>query len=214
MQPLPPNSPPGSPSAGSAQPSDAAQAPWGVQQPPYGYPQAPAPAKSNTGRIVGIIVGVVMLVIVGVGALAAIAIAGTAKYLSAAKSAEAVVNVGQIGKNAAEAYTRSLTDTKLCRSARHPVPASATAAEGKKYQSDPSEWTDGDAETGWSCLKFEMYGPQHYQYDYKATRSSFESIAHGDLDGDGTTSTFTLTGSVSYGTVLLASKVDETLPKE
>ena len=68
----------------------------------------------------------------------------------------------------------------------------------------------GDALTGWRCLKFTSITPIYYQYEYRQGGpykgparggpdpgpNGFEASAEGDLDGDGKTSLFTLTGKV------------------
>lgn len=195
--------------------------PQGPTPPPYPYAAGLPPSpKSNTGLIVAIVVGVVFVVVGLVGALAAVGFASTRKYLSAAKSAEATNAVAQIGRSAAAAYEResvvgeSATPPALCRSALRPVPRSVIAVAGKKYMSNATEWADGDTTTGWQCLRFEMSSPQYYQYDYKATRGSFDALAHGDLDGDGTTSTFRMSGKVVGGSVVLDPAVSSSQPDE
>jgi hypothetical protein len=60
--------------------------------------------------------------------------------------------------------------------------------KGVKVQTNASDWA------AWSPIKFSITSPQHYQYEVKAAPDgeSAEVIAHGDLDGDGKLSTFTL----------------------
>jgi hypothetical protein len=87
--------------------------------------------------------------------------------------------------------------------------------QGKKYQSSPAEWKAGDATTGWQCLKFEINAPQYYMYSYGAPTTTgngatFTATANGDLNNDGTFSTFTMSGSVASGALLLAPTVAET----
>lgn len=59
---------------------------------------------------------------------------------------------------------------------------------GVKVQTKPDEWA------AWAPIKFSITTPQHYQYEVKAAPNgeSADVIAHGDLDGDGQLSTFTL----------------------
>ncbi len=76
---------------------------------------------------------------------------------------------------------------------------------GKKYQSDPGDWTTGTSQAGWQCLKFTMTDPQYYIYNYESAGggtdgSSFKTLANGDLNGDGNFSTFSLSGKVQAGT--------------
>lgn len=151
--------------------------------------------------------------------MAILAIAGMKSYLTASKTAEATNSIGQISHSAIDAYEREsmasgvltmgstagVTTHRLCGSA-HPVPVSVPSA--MKYQSSMSDW-DGSPTDGWECLRFEIDSPQYYQYDYKATGSgrvgdSYTASAKGDLDGDGKTSSFMITGRVSSGDVIIA----------
>jgi hypothetical protein len=65
-----------------------------------------------------------------------------------------------------------------------PVPR--TIPKGTKYQSSPADWKP------WEPIKFEMDGPQYYQYEVRAARDglSADIFARGDLDGNGKTSEF------------------------
>ena len=69
-----------------------------------------------------------------------------------------------------------------------------------------------------------MTDPQYYQYDYQETGTTgaandkFDAIAVGDLDGNGTTSSFTLSGKLDTSNgvvgVHLAPNIAEVLPDE
>ncbi len=179
----------------------------------YGYPLPPPQQRSSSATVVIVVVAVLGILVFGVCILAVLAIFGTSKYLSAAKGAEATNTVGQLQKLAAQAYEReapsdnvtpgaaALIEHRLCPSASRPVPSSVTDVAAKKYMAAPAEWlTDEKTNAGFACLKFEMMSPQYYQYDYKATASSFTAIAHGDLDGDGTLSTFEGSGKLDSAT--------------
>jgi type IV pilus assembly protein PilA len=176
-----------------------------------------------------------MIVVAIVGVLAALAIYGVRRYILNSKTAEARNGVGQMAKDASSAYSRegmaatvlALGDStgvtnRICASASK-VPANATSIQGKKYQSKPSDWASGDQFTGWTCVKFSMQDPQYYQYDYTASGSAasgdkFTAAAHGDLDGNGTLSTFAMGGEIkAEGTALvlvLAPNIAETSPEE
>lgn len=171
-----------------------------------------------------------MIVVAIIGVLSALAIYGVRKYIANAKSAEARMTIGRIAKDASAAYNREnmaatvLTPgtsagvtNRLCASATL-VPA-VTSIKGQKYQSTVAQWKGGDATTGWSCLKFSMQDPQYYAYNYTATgptdaTGSFVAEAHGDLNGDGTTSDFTLAGAVNTGVVNVAPNISEVNPDE
>ncbi|PKN44305.1 MAG: fimbiral protein pilA [Deltaproteobacteria bacterium HGW-Deltaproteobacteria-20] len=174
-----------------------------------------------------------MIVVAIIGVLAALAIYGVRKYLLNAKTAEAKEGIGRISKDASSAYDRegmpSTTLTlnasagithRLCPPAAL-VPTSKDSIKGQKWQSSPANWTG----TGWNCLKFSMKDPQYFQYQYYSSGTTgtasetFVVNAHGDLNGDGTTSTFTIGGSIqsatSGGLVLtVAPNFSENLPEE
>jgi len=176
-----------------------------------------------------------MIVVAIIGILAVLAIYGVSRYLKTSKTAEATNNIGQIGKNATEAYTRekmsatyvapgqsSSVTTCLCKAATNKVPATGVPHSAKAV-ANPSEWLVGDATTGWMCLKYSIDGPQYYQYSYASSSTcaggsqegtTFDAIANGDLDGNNTTSQFQLHGEVHSGNVILAPKVVETNPEE
>jgi type IV pilus assembly protein PilA len=173
-----------------------------------------------------------MLVVVAffvliIGTLGALAIHGFRRYIAAAKTAEARMNVGLIAKDAAVAFDRERTDpsgavfSSMCASASTPVPASPSSIKGIKYQSAPSEWlVDKTSDAGFACLGFQMLEPQYYQYDYKASGTNkpgdqFRAIAQGDLNGDGSLSTFVLEGHVApNGTLMVSPSLLETDPDE
>ena len=172
-----------------------------------------------------------MIVVAIIGVLAALAIYGVRKYLLNAKTAEAKEGVGRIAKDASSAYDREgmpnsvLTlgnsagiTHRLCDDAPA-VPSTAPMAQ--KWQSSPGNWTSG----GWSCLKFTMRDPQYFSYSYESNSTAgalgdiFTAWAHGDLNGDGTTSTFLLSGQIQQGStggrvLTVAPNFSENLPEE
>jgi type IV pilus assembly protein PilA len=150
-----------------------------------------------------------MIVVAIVGILAALAVYGVSKYVKNAKTAEARDALGRMAKDAVSAYNKESMDVTtvlaasttsavvhaLCGDAT-PVPGTVPAAA--KYQTGPDQWGGG-----WNCLKFSMNEPQYYQYEYTSdgpdTNTTFSCIARGDLDGDGSTSTFSIAGAVLTG---------------
>lgn len=173
-----------------------------------------------------------MIVVAIVGVLAALAIYGVRKYIANAKTAEARNSLGQLSKDASAAYSReamaglvlapgttAAASNALCASAAATVPATVASVSGRKYQSAPAEWNTGSQTAGWQCLKFSMQEPQYYRYNYTATNplaanGTFVAAAMGDLDGDTTQSTFTLSGGVAQGVVNIAPNIVETNPEE
>jgi len=160
-----------------------------------------------------------MIVVAIVGILASLAIYGVKKYIANAKTAEARNSLGQIGKDSQTAYEKeSLASTiltagssttvsrALCFTAGQMVPAAVGSIKGAKYQSNQgpnSDWGFDAANqgTGFACMKFSMAAPQYYMYNFSSGASGnpagFTATANGDLNGDGITSQFILTGSVS-----------------
>jgi type IV pilus assembly protein PilA len=156
---------------------------------------------------------------------------GMKKYINASKQAEARSNLGTLARAARVAYetekisevidpSSTMPPRALCASATNMVPASISDVAAKKYMSAPSDWSTGSATAGWKCLKFEISTPQYYQYGYTASGASnvgdsFSAIAHGDLNGDGKTSTFEMTGKIDAAKDLaLAPAIKETNPDE
>ena len=178
-----------------------------------------------------------MIVVAIVGVLAALAIYGVRKYILNSKTAEARNGVGQMAKDASAAYSRegmaatvlALGDStgvtnRICSKATNTVPSSKTAIQGRKYQSSPSEWATGDQYNGWTCVKFSMQDPQYYMYGYDASGSAaegdtFTASAAGDLDGNATTSLFSMGGEIKKDAtgamvLVLAPNMSEFKPEE
>jgi type IV pilus assembly protein PilA len=166
-----------------------------------------------------------MIVVAIVGILAVLAIYGVRRYLMNAKSTEANNSLGQMAKDAYAHFQEegmsghvmtlgnsSGVSNVLCTSATKPVPVSgALAIAGEKYQSAASEWnTDEAANAGFACLRFSIDQPQYYMYSYVADSSGtswFTGSANGDLDGNHTYSTYTISGSVQGGVLNIAPNI-------
>lgn len=168
-----------------------------------------------------------MIVVAIVGILAVLAIYGVRKYLANAKTAEARNSLGQMSKDAVTAYEKeSMAGTVLSPGAStaitrdvcasdpgNPVPATANI-KGKKYQTAPSEWSKGNVAgafpAGFACLHFSMDQPQYYSYSYAATsQAGFTATANGDLNGDGSLSTFSIIGTIQSGALNVAPAMTE-----
>jgi type IV pilus assembly protein PilA len=161
-----------------------------------------------------------MIVVAIVGVLAALAIYGVRKYIANSKTAEARNSLGQIGKDASAAYDKegmpgsvlapgaaAKPSNTLCPSTA--ITPATDKVKGQKYQTAPSDWDS------WECLRFTMKDPQYYAYQYvNNSGTSFDAYAWGDLNGDGTLSTFHLAGAVQSGVLNLAPNIEETLSTE
>jgi type IV pilus assembly protein PilA len=169
-----------------------------------------------------------MIVVAIIGVLAALAIYGVRRYLATAKTAEAKETIGGITRAAAAAYEREtyanelLGDGKTSQSSMHALCLGAVGfvpkavPQNKKYQPDTTDGQDfnsGDLTAGWKCLKFSMTQPIYYQYNYQQDQAcssgsgTFEACAHGDLDGNGTPSTFARIGTVRNGSVVVSTEL-------
>ena len=196
-----------------AQPPYPPQPPYG-QPPGYppGQPYYPPPKKSMPGWLIAIL-AILGVVFVFGGVLAVLAIYGVRKYIANAKTAEARNSLGAIAKDAAMAFEREPASSgatlhRLCPSASRSVPDSVVKVSGKKYLSSAAEWqVDATRHAGFACLGFSLASPQYYLYTYKArgwggAGDGFEATAIGDLNGDGKTSLFKISGSVPTGGVI------------
>ena len=165
-----------------------------------------------------------MIVVAIVGVLAVLAVYGVRKYIANAKTAEAKNAVAQMAKLALARYeSETLPNTVLtvgqttgvlrdvCLSASAKVPIFVPKAQ--KYQSTSAEWVVDSASVppkGFACLRFEMVESQYYQYDYTGvSKTSFSTIARGDLNGNGITSLFRQDGSVINGRLRVAPALVE-----
>jgi type IV pilus assembly protein PilA len=179
-----------------------------------------------------------MIVVAIVGVLAVLAIYGVRKYIANSKTAEAKNSLGQMGKDAQQALEREIMasgvvsagstaklNRRLCTSASAAVPNGVGNVKGQKYQPDPAASKDYNADCatpgqGFCCLKFEMVSPQYYMYNYSSDSTSttigtkITATANGDLNGDGTASTFALYGGMQSNELTLAPSIYEDKPEE
>ncbi len=152
------------------------------------------------------------------GGAAALGTHAVRRYIAASKVIEAKSTTGAIARGAVAAWEREHPAARsvvhrLCESAS-PVPADVPKAA--KYEPSPQPGKDfltGDDSKGWRCLRFELSSPMRFRYDYRAGGGykgparggpdpgprGFEASAEGDLDGDGKTSLFTITGKPGKG---------------
>jgi type IV pilus assembly protein PilA len=170
-----------------------------------------------------------MIVVAIIGVLAALAVYGVRRYMLNAKTAEVRNAVGQMAKDAKASFDRETMSASvmaaaqstavvhnLCLSAANSVPDTVDKIKGQKYQSKASEW-GGDKTSGYTCLRFWLDDPQYFMYDYKGSSGSdgtFTAAGYGDLNGDGTTSSFKLLGAVVSSTVFVAPTFVETQAEE
>ena len=128
----------------------------------------------------------VMIVVVIVGILAAVAIPAFTRYVKRSKTAEAVGNVTMISA-ALVTELNGLTPARRRAARLTPAPATPSAAPGaQKYTADASRW----ATPAWQRVGFSIDAAHYYQYRVDVDGRCYVVVAEGDLDGDGTRSTF------------------------
>jgi hypothetical protein len=130
--------------------------------------------------------------------LAALGLYGLWPYASHPKPPEATGYY-----NASDATQPTGAPEAASRAMRHfpppsrtSVPADPSDVRGKCYQSAMADWTPSP----WRELHFSIPQPQFYAYSFDSGGNGQQAIAaavaHGDLDGDGVTSTFRLSVTV------------------
>ncbi len=150
-----------------------------------------------------------MLNFIGLAAiLGALAMYGVARYLRHSKTAEAVGSTTAIAQAACVYYNQSDglqpagTRPDAAKAMRHfpppsraSVPANPEDVRGKRYQSAIGDWSTSP----WLEMSFKISTPQFYTYSFESQGSGLAAQAtveaHGDLDGNGVTSTFRATAS-------------------
>ena len=176
-----------------------------------------------------------MIVVAIIGVLAALALYGVNQYLAMARTGEAKANVGAISKLSSAVFEREVAESELKSEGTYSKPVennlcgSAVTVPivipaGTKYQPKNSPGDDfqaGTAVDGWVCLGYTMTTPIYYQYSYQRGGnyvspglggpdpggSGCEAAARGDVDNDGTVSTFAISGAVVGKRLRLATHI-------
>ena len=147
-----------------------------------------------------------MIVVAIIGILAAVAIPAFMKYIRRSKTSEATMNIRKLFDSSVSYYNeeQAARDGAILK---RQFPAAQVAPDGwygqvcdgsdsKKFQPTAKTW-DNDT---WQALNFAVEDPFYYQYEYKSDgtgkSSKFTAAANGDLNCDGTYSTFERIGTV------------------
>jgi type IV pilus assembly protein PilA len=142
-----------------------------------------------------------MIVVAIIGILAAVAIPAFMRYVAKSKTTEAVQSLRRLYEGSRAYYMDIGTarGTTGALSLQFPVTevitpaASCCVNAGHKCPPNP---TVGDSST-WNALHFDLPDPHYYRYEYASsgtdTDASFTARALGDLDCDGSYSTFEMT---------------------
>ena len=147
-----------------------------------------------------------MIVVAIIGILAAVAIPAFMKYIKKSKTAEATQQVKKLADGARSYYMedRVAQGGGFAIQKQFPNPAPSTpglgACCGQPSDKCPVLTFLWNAEP-WTSLKFGMTDPHYYSYEFVsggfARGSTYTARANGDLDCDGTFSTFEMYGSIS-----------------
>lgn len=145
--------------------------------------------KTKTKVLLGVVV-----VLFGVGVFAIVSYRrAMEKYISKSKSTEARTELRGIFMRAREAAQET---GEFPPGKTGPVPAAGSCCKGPKGQCapDPLLWEDEP----WSSIGYEQDMPARYSVEYEVDLSGALTVrAIGDLDCDGSFSTYSLTGTVS-----------------
>ena len=145
-----------------------------------------------------------MIVVAIIGILAAVAIPAFMKYIRRSKTVEATMNVRKLFDSSVSYYEAGHADTSgtilakqfVTSQAATPAAASCCGQAGDKCKPNPALWNTPQ----WAALNFSVDDPFYYWYTYSSagtdTGASFTADSNGDLDCDGTYSTFERKGSV------------------
>ena len=137
-----------------------------------------------------------MIVVVILGILAAVAIPAFTRYVKRSKTSEATGNISKIYQGEV-AYFNQSSEQSVASFASASATPSAEPTESK-YAAQPLAFT---TDSGWSAIGFSVDSPLYYQYSATGTASSFNAIARGNIDGDGTYSTFSRAATLNGGEI-------------
>lgn len=130
------------------------------------------------------------------GSVLAVSVPSFVKNLHASRLAEPMDGLAAIAKSATE--HAAVNDVARAYPASAPLTPREVPA-GKSVEDPPELW---DHPT-WKALGFRIEHAHYFSFAFESsngeTRSSFLASAHGDLDGDGVTSTFEVRGQVAKG---------------
>ncbi len=130
---------------------------------------------------------------------------GASEYVAKSKGTEARMQLQKLYQGA-RAYYLDVTDPRAMEPTAPqfpepsagptpPVGSCCKGGEGGECAPSMALWSDEP----WNALKFSMDDPHRYSYEYKVDNAgkTFTVSAYGDLDCDGTFSTFSMTGTVA-----------------
>lgn len=139
-----------------------------------------------------------MIVVVILGLLAALALPTFTRYVRRSATSEASTNVQRIYA-AQYTYNAEIHERGLAGSFVNALATPSAAPSAAKYPASATTWSD---QATWTALGFALDSRHYYQYASPGSNTGFTSVAQGDLDGDGTRSTFYRTGTIVNGEIV------------
>jgi type IV pilus assembly protein PilA len=146
-----------------------------------------------------------MIVVAIIGILAAVAVPAFIKYLRRSKTIEAAMNLRKVYDSSVAYYSTEHSDKSGVVVARQ-FPSTVVSTPGAKCclsqggKCKPNPTLFQDSGGTWPALNFSVDDPFYFQYEYDSSGTDdsarFEAYAYGDLDCDGTYSTYMRSGSV------------------
>ena len=151
-----------------------------------------------------------MIVVAILAILAVVAVPAFVKYMRRAKTSEAIDQLEKISKGSSVYFSTNRVDSDFApQECQFPDTQSITPIEtscctasidtdaDSRCNPRPADWADSDT---WNALLFELKDQHYYSYAYDSSGtgpkdSTFTATAHGDLDCDGTLSTFQKRGT-------------------
>jgi serine/threonine protein kinase len=149
---------------------------------------APAPKKLNLWLVVGLpVAGGVLIIGLIFVALAKSSTSAYTDYMRKSKASEAEINLRAI-RRGAETYRVEHGGWPSGTAGPDP-PLGTCCDQGGKCRPDPSLWL-GPGKDTWDVLQFSVDEPHYFSYEYVGSPEAWKARAYGDLDCDGTYTTY------------------------
>lgn len=155
-------------------------------------PQPPPKQGLSTGAIVAIVLGSVGALIIVVAVVLGMTAARSFKgYVDRSRAIEARVNLDLLRMRAEQFHVEMGRYPEALTPVTAPAPGSCCGKPRGKCEPDRALWQ----QEPWQSLRFSVDDPHHYAYSYQSDGTGFTARAYGDLDCDGTFSTFEITST-------------------
>jgi len=144
-----------------------------------------------------------MIVVVILGILAAVAIPAFTRYVKRSKTSEASGNIAKIYQGE-QTYYQAALERGYSSFVNASTATPSSAPGSAKYPANVALW---NADANWAAIGFSLDSAHYYQYASPGSTAitsdgtAFTAYAVGNLDGDGTNSSFIRYGSISGGEI-------------